>query len=199
MFTLRILLPPYSQLTGLSVEIDSSTYPLAENGTTGVFEATITEDLVGIHSYTVLRNNISAAVGDFTRYPGSTVVVADIEDPLAKNRVLILTQGDSYDGISNPKLMFPAKGMTSGAVHLTIRNIYDEILVTQAGTIEGTLAIIPLQMPDNLVFTCGTKLRGKYDVEVVQVVTATPNVITTTKTIALGDCVIYQDQTRENP
>jgi len=105
---------------------------------------------------------------------------------------LVLTQGDSYDGIANPKATWTVTtDYTDGwAVTLTIRDADDVVIYTTAGTVASSTSIqVEIEAPTGLTMTGSPgQWQGKFDVELVKAGSK--------KTIALGVCYINEDQTR---
>lgn len=108
------------------------------------------------------------------------------------NGNLVLTQGDNYDGVANPKATWTVTtDYTSGwSVTLTIRNADDAIVYSTSGTVASATSIqVAIACPTGLTMTgCPGQWQGKFDVEL------TKN--GSKKTIALGVCYINEDQTR---
>jgi hypothetical protein len=105
---------------------------------------------------------------------------------------LVLTQGDSYDGIANPKASWTVTtDYTDGwSVALTIRDVDDAVVYTTAGTVvSSTVVAVTIAAPTGLPMTgCPGQWQGKFDVELTKAGKK--------KTIALGVCYINEDQTR---
>jgi hypothetical protein len=105
---------------------------------------------------------------------------------------LILTQGDTYDGIANPKLQWiVTTDYTDGwVVVLTIRDVDDNIVYSTAGVVESeTVIAIEIETPTGLPMTgCPGQWQGKFDVELSKEGRK--------KTIVLGVCYVNEDQTR---
>jgi hypothetical protein len=105
---------------------------------------------------------------------------------------LVLTQGDSYDGIANPKAQWTVTtDYTDGwAVALTIRDEDDAVIYTTAGTVVSpTVIAVAIAAPTGLTMAgCPGQWQGKFDVELTKAGSK--------KTIALGTCYINEDQTR---
>ena len=105
---------------------------------------------------------------------------------------LVLTQGDSYDGIANPKATWTVTtDYTSGwTVVLTIRDKDDAVIYTTSGTVVNSTTItVTIAAPTGLDMTgCPGQWQGKFDVQLTKAGSI--------KTIALGTCYINEDQTR---
>jgi hypothetical protein len=105
---------------------------------------------------------------------------------------LVLTQGDSYDGIANPKAQWTVTtDYTSGwSVVLTIRDKDDAVVYTTSGTVESSTVIaVAIAAPTGLDMTgCPGQWQGKFDVQLTK--------DGSKKTIALGVVYINEDQTR---
>jgi len=119
---------------------------------------------------------------------GSTVQVAS---PNVLGN-LVLTQGDSYDGIANPKASWTVTtDYTDGwSVALTIRDDDDLVLYTTSGTVvSSTVIAVTIAAPTGLTMDgCPGQWQGKFDVQLTKAGSI--------KTIALGTCYINEDQTR---
>lgn len=105
---------------------------------------------------------------------------------------LVLTQGDDYDGTANPKASWTVTtDYTDGwSVTLTIRDVYDAVIYTTAGTVvSATVVAVTIAAPTGLAMTgCPGQWQGKFDVQLTKAGKK--------KTIALGVCYINEDQTR---
>lgn len=105
---------------------------------------------------------------------------------------LVLTQGDSYDGIANPKASWTvATDYSDGwAVMLTIRGEDDAVIYSTAGTVvSATVVAVQIAAPTGLTMSgCPGQWQGKFDVQLTKAGSK--------KTIALGVCYINEDQTR---
>ncbi len=105
---------------------------------------------------------------------------------------LVLTQGDTYDGIANPKAQWTVTtDYTDGwTVTLTIRDTDDAVVYTTEGEVSSsTVIVVEIDAPTGLAMTgCPGQWQGKFDVQLVKA--------GSTKTIALGVCYINEDQTR---
>jgi hypothetical protein len=106
---------------------------------------------------------------------------------------LVLTQGDDYDGVANPKASWTvATDYTSGwTVRLTIRSAADAVIYTNTGSVvSSTVVAVTIAAPTGLTMTgCPGQWQGKFDVELT-------HSSGKKKTIALGTCYINEDQTR---
>jgi hypothetical protein len=106
---------------------------------------------------------------------------------------LVLTQGDDYDGVANPKASWTVTtDYTSGwTVRLTIRSATDAVIYTATGTVvSSTVVAVTIAAPTGLTMTgCPGQWQGKFDVELT-------HSSGKKKTIALGTCYINEDQTR---
>jgi hypothetical protein len=109
---------------------------------------------------------------------------------------LVLTQGDTYDGVGNPKAQWNVTtDYTDGlAVALTIRGKNDVVVYTNAGTVDSaTVVSVPIATPTvSPMVGCPGSWEGKFDVELSK--GTAPN--RSVKTIALGKVFINEDQTR---
>ena len=105
---------------------------------------------------------------------------------------LVLTQGDSYDGIANPKASWNVTtDYTDGwSVALTIRGEDDAIIYSTEGeVVSATVVAVTIASPTGLTMSgCPGQWQGKFDVELTKAGSK--------KTIALGVCYINEDQTR---
>jgi cyclophilin family peptidyl-prolyl cis-trans isomerase len=106
---------------------------------------------------------------------------------------LVLTQGDDYDGVANPKASWTVTtDYTSGwTVRLTIRSATDAVIATATGSVvSSTVVSVTIAAPTGLTMTgCPGQWQGKFDVELT-------HSSGKKKTIALGTCYINEDQTR---
>ena len=106
---------------------------------------------------------------------------------------LVLTQGDDYDGVANPKASWTVTtDYTSGwTVRLTIRSAADAVIYTNTGTVvSSTVVAVTIAAPTGLTMTgCPGQWQGKFDVELT-------HSSGKKKTIAIGTCYINEDQTR---
>ena len=106
---------------------------------------------------------------------------------------LVLTQGDDYDGVANPKASWTVTtDYTSGwTVRLTIRSSTDTVIYTNTGSVvSATVVAVTIAAPTGLTMTgCPGQWQGKFDVELT-------HSSGKKKTIALGVCYINEDQTR---
>jgi hypothetical protein len=106
---------------------------------------------------------------------------------------LVLTQGDDYDGVANPKASWTVStDYTSGwTVRLTIRDVDDASVYTTTGTVASATSVqVTIAAPTGLTMTgCPGQWQGKFDVELT-------HSSGKKKTIALGVCYINEDQTR---
>jgi hypothetical protein len=106
---------------------------------------------------------------------------------------LVLTQGDDYDGVANPKASWTVTtDYTSGwTVRLTIRSAADAVIYTNTGSVvSSTVVAVTIAAPTGLTMTgCPGQWQGKFDVELT-------HSSGKKKTIALGVCYINEDQTR---
>jgi hypothetical protein len=105
---------------------------------------------------------------------------------------LVLTQGDTYDGIGNPKAQWnvPTDYTDGWVVTLTIRDKDDAVIYTTTGSVDSESVIrVAIDAPTGLPMTgCPGQWQGKFDVELTKA--------TSIKTIANGVCYINEDQTR---
>jgi hypothetical protein len=106
---------------------------------------------------------------------------------------LVLTQGDDYDGVANPKASWTVStDYTSGwTVRLTIRDVDDAVVYTTTGAVASATSVqVTIAAPTGLTMTgCPGQWQGKFDVELT-------HSSGKKKTIALGVCYINEDQTR---
>ena len=120
---------------------------------------------------------------------GSTVI--QVASPNVSGN-LVLTQGDTYDGVGNPKAQWNVTtDYTSGwAVVLTIRDKDDAVVYTNTGTVvSATLISVAIVVPTVTPFEgCPGQWQGKFDVQL----TKASSVVT----IAIGVVYINEDQTR---
>jgi hypothetical protein len=106
---------------------------------------------------------------------------------------LVLTQGDDYDGVANPRAQWNVTtDYTIGwTVRLTIRDKDDAVIYTTTGSVvSATVVAVTIAAPTGLEMTgCPGQWQGKFDVELT-------HSSGKKKTIALGVCYINEDQTR---
>jgi hypothetical protein len=106
---------------------------------------------------------------------------------------LVLTQGDDYDGVANPRAQWNVTTdyTTGWTVRLTIRDVDDAVVYTTAGSVvSATVVAVTIAAPTGLEMTgCPGQWQGKFDVELT-------HTSGSKKTIALGVCYINEDQTR---
>jgi hypothetical protein len=106
---------------------------------------------------------------------------------------LVLTQGDDYDGVANPRASWTVgTDYTSGwTVRLTIRDTDDNVVYTTTGSVvSASVVAVTIAAPTGLTMTgCPGQWQGKFDVELT-------HSSGKKKTIALGVCYINEDQTR---
>jgi hypothetical protein len=106
---------------------------------------------------------------------------------------LVLTQGDDYDGVANPRAQWTVStDYTSGwTVRLTIRDTDDNVVYTTTGSVvSATVVAVTIAAPTGLAMTgCPGQWQGKFDVELTHSTGKK-------KTIALGTCYVNEDQTR---
>jgi hypothetical protein len=130
------------------------------------------------------QNEILAAV------QGSAVI--QVASPNVSGN-LVLTQGDDYDGVANPRAQWTVTtDYTSGwTVRLTIRDSADAVVYTNTGSVvSATVVAVTIAAPTSLTMTgCPGQWQGKFDVELT-------HSSGKKKTIALGTCYINEDQTR---
>jgi hypothetical protein len=109
---------------------------------------------------------------------------------------LVLTQGDTYDGIGNPKATWNVgTDYTDGwSVMLTIRDKDDAVVYQTAGVVvSATVITVAIDAPTGLpMIGCPGQWQGKFDVELSKGVEPNRSV----KTVVLGACYINEDQTR---
>lgn len=105
---------------------------------------------------------------------------------------LVLTQGDTYDGVGNPKAQWSVTtDYTSGwTVTFTIRDEEDNVVYTTAGAVaSATLVTVDIDAPTGLTMAgCPGSWKGKFDVQMSKAGSV--------QTIAIGACYINEDQTR---
>jgi hypothetical protein len=105
---------------------------------------------------------------------------------------LVLTQGDQYDDVANPKARWTvATDYTDGwSVALTIRDSNDTVVYTVAGeVVSDTVIAVAIDAPTGLTFAgCPGVWQGKFDVQLTK--------SSSRKTIAIGKVYINEDQTR---
>lgn len=141
---------------------------------------------------------VAAEGGDATAANQQTIInqllTADtVQVPLPNARgSLELIQGDTYDGIANPKASWTVStDYTDGwSVRLTIRDSDDAAVYTVAGEAATTTRIeVPIVAPTGLAMEgCPGVWQGKFDVELSKAGSVV--------TIALGKCYISEDQSR---
>ena len=106
---------------------------------------------------------------------------------------LVLTQGDDYDGVANPKASWTVTTdyTTGWTVRLTIRGSGDAVVYTNTGSVvSATIVAVTIAAPTGLTMTgCPGQWQGKFDVELT-------HSSGKKKTIAIGTCYINEDQTR---
>jgi hypothetical protein len=106
---------------------------------------------------------------------------------------LVLTQGDDYDGVANPRAQWNVTTdyTTGWTVRLTIRDKDDAVIYTNTGSVvSATVVAVTIAAPTGLEMTgCPGQWQGKFDVELT-------HSSGKKKTIALGVCYINEDQTR---
>lgn len=140
---------------------------------------------------TGLSDDNLAAIANTVRGVLTSSNVTQIATPNVRGD-LVLTQGDTYDGIGNAKANWTVEtDYTDGwSVLFTIRNSSDEIVLTTTGTVESTtLVTVGLTVPIGLEFTgCPGVWQGKFDVQLSK--------NSSVKTIAIGKCYINENQTR---
>lgn len=121
--------------------------------------------------------------------------VVQVESPNVRGN-LVLTQGDTYDGIGNPKAQWNTTvDYTDGwAVALTIRDKDDAVVYTTTGTVDSaTVVSVAITTPTVTPMAgCPGSWQGKFDVELSKGVAPNRSV----KTIAIGVVYINEDQTR---
>jgi hypothetical protein len=105
---------------------------------------------------------------------------------------LSLVQGDTYDGVGNPKAQWVVTtDYTDGwSVTFTVRDEDDEVVYTTSGTVDSdTLVSVEIEAPTGLTMTgCPGVWQGKFDVQLSKG--------SSIKTIAVGTVYINEDQTR---
>lgn len=105
---------------------------------------------------------------------------------------LVLVQGDTYDGIGNPKAQWAVTtDYTSGwAVAFTIRDENDVVIYTTTGTVASTVLVtVAIDAPTELPMCSSPGVwKGKFDVQLTKGASI--------KTIALGAVYISEDVTR---
>jgi hypothetical protein len=106
---------------------------------------------------------------------------------------LVLTQGDDYDGVANPRAQWNVTTdyTTGWTVRLTIRDADDAVVYTNTGSVvSATVVAVTIAAPTGLEMAgCPGQWQGKFDVELT-------HSSGKKKTIALGVCYINEDQTR---
>jgi hypothetical protein len=106
---------------------------------------------------------------------------------------LVLTQGDDYDGVANPKASWTVTTdhTTGWTVRLTIRDSGDAVVYTNTGSVvSATVIAVTIAAPTGLTMIgCPGQWQGKFDVELT-------HSSGKKKTIAIGTCYINEDQTR---
>lgn len=111
---------------------------------------------------------------------------------IVQDGVMQLVQGDTYDGIANPKAAWTVTtDYTDGwDVVLTIRDTSDTIMYSTTGEIvNATTVNVSIEAPTGLPMQDSPgRWLGKFDVELRKG--------TSVRTIDFGLCYIYEDQTR---
>ena len=106
---------------------------------------------------------------------------------------LVLTQGDTYDGIGNPKAQWTVSfDYTDGwSVIFSIRDKHDAIIYTTAGAVDSATQVsVTIDTPTGLPMSDFPPVwKGKFDVQLTKG--------SSIKTIALGSVFINEDVTRE--
>jgi hypothetical protein len=106
---------------------------------------------------------------------------------------LVLTQGDDYDGVANPRAQWNVTTdyTTGWTVRLTIRDKDDAVIYTNTGSVvSATVVAVTIAAPTGLTMSgCPGLWQGKFDVELT-------HSSGKKKTIAIGTCYINEDQTR---
>lgn len=106
---------------------------------------------------------------------------------------LVLIQGDTYDGIGNPKAQWAVTTdyTVDWVVTFTIRDENDVVIYTAPGTVaSAVLVTVDITVPTGLDMCNGPRVwKGKYDVQLTKG--------SSVKTLALGSVYIHEDVTRE--
>lgn len=143
-------------------------------------------------------SDVAAAAGDATAANQAAILAAiqgtEVLQVASPNVLgnLVLTQGDTYDGIGNPKAQWTvATDYTDGwTVTFTIRDEDDVVVYAETGSVaSSTLITVDIDAPTGLAFSgCPGVWQGKFDVQLTKAGSV--------QTIALGKVFINEDQTR---
>jgi len=165
-------------------EINATTAGAGYNETTDSLEAQKDSGGGGGDATLAKQTEILAAI------QGSEVI--QVASPNVSGN-LVLTQGDDYDGVANPKASWTVTTdyTTGWTVRLTIRSATDAVIYTATGSVvSSTVVAVTIAAPTGLTMTgCPGQWQGKFDVELT-------HSSGKKKTIALGTCYINEDQTR---
>ena len=111
---------------------------------------------------------------------------------LVIDRTLVLVQGDSYDGVANPKPQWATEvDYTDGwEVMLTIRDQDDHVIYDAVGEVVDSETVrVAIDPIEGLTMRgCPGVFQGKYDVELRRG--------DSVKTLVIGTVYINEDQTR---
>ncbi len=175
-----------TQITAIETFATRMTTGLVQNGLAWQFTASMLElgpSSSGGDATLAKQEEILAAI------QGSEVI--QVASPNVQGN-LVLTQGDSYDGIANQKAQWTVTtDYTDGwSVALTIRDKDDAVVYTTTGeVVSSTVVAVAIIAPTGLTMTgCPGQWQGKFDVQLTKAGSV--------KTIALGVCYINEDQTR---
>ena len=158
------------------------------------------ESMIVANVYTTasLQNAPSGTGGDATASAQATILAAiqgvDVIQVASPNVYgsLVLTQGDTYDGVGNPKATWiVTTDYTDGwAVILTIRDVADVVVYTTTGSVDSaTVITVDIDAPIGLLMTgCPGQWQGKFDVQLTKAASI--------QTIAVGTAYVNEDQTR---
>jgi hypothetical protein len=169
------------------VTVDDGTYQVDLLLAVGTYEAVNRIDLINSPNKSAvdaIQQEILAAI------QGTEVI--QVASPNVQGN-LVLTQGDDYDGVANPRAQWTVSTdyTTGWTVRLTIRDVDDALVYTNTGSVVSvTVVAVTIAAPTGLTMTgCPGQWHGKFDVELTHSSGAK-------KTIALGVCYINEDQTR---
>jgi len=156
--------------------------------------------MIATNVYTVasLQNAPSGTGGDATEAKQDAIITAingteviQVASPNVSGS-LVLTQGDTYDGVGNPLAAWiVSTDYTDGwTVTLTIRDSLDAVVYTVAGVVASATSItVAITAPTGLTMTgCPGQWQGKFDVQLTKGASI--------QTVAIGTAYINEDQTR---
>jgi hypothetical protein len=168
--------------------LEVQTARLAAITHTGAVIPTVTTVTQAVKLDSATIDDIAAPI--LAALQGSSVV--QVASPNVSGN-LVLTQGDDYDGVANPRAQWSVTTdyTTGWTVRLTIRDADDAVVYTTTGSVvSATVVAVTIAAPTGLTMTgCPGQWQGKFDVELTHSTGKK-------KTIALGTCYINEDQTR---